>query len=148
MRLYRILSVLCLLAMSVQGLAQHNDSLSSVPRLVKFSGSAPAGSSSVTFAIYDREDALAPLWLETQAVTADEAGHYTVLLGSTKADGLPASIFASGEARWIGVKVGDAQESARTLLVSVPYALKAGDAETLGGKPLSAFLLADTGSAS
>lgn len=117
--------------------------ISSVPRMVRFAGAAPAGTSSVTFAIYDREDAVAPLWLETQLVTADDTGHYTVLLGSTKADGLPASMFASGEARWIGVKVADAPEGARTLLVSVPYALKAGDAETLGGKPLSAFLLAD-----
>ncbi len=117
--------------------------LSSVPRLVKYTGTAPAGSTSVTFAIYATEDGLAPLWLETQNVTADETGHYTVLLGATKSDGLPASIFASGEARWIGVKSGDSPESARTLLVSVPYALKAGDAETLGGKPLSAFVMAD-----
>jgi hypothetical protein len=29
-----------------------------------------------------------------------------------------------------------------TLLVSVPYALKAADAETVGGKPVSAFVLA------
>src|SRR5204863_2817881 len=101
------------------------------------------GATSATFAIYDQEDALAPLWLETQSVTADDSGHYTVLLGSTKADGLPASIFSSGEARWIGVKVGDAPEATRTLLVSVPYALKAGDAETLDGKPLSSFVLSD-----
>jgi hypothetical protein len=33
-------------------------------------------------------------------------------------------------------------EQPRVLLVSVPYALKAADAETLGGKPLSAFVLA------
>jgi len=121
---------------------------STLPRLVKYTGSAPVGVASVTFAIYATEDGLAPLWLETQSVTADDSGHYSVLLGSTKAEGLPSSIFASGEARWIGVKVGDAQESPRTLLVSVPYALKAGDAETLGGKPLSAFLLADTGASS
>src|SRR3954463_13785865 len=81
---------------------------STLPRLVKYTGSAPAGSSSMTFAIYDAENALAPLWLETQSVTADESGHYSVLLGSTQADGLPAGIFASGEARWIGVKVGEA----------------------------------------
>jgi hypothetical protein len=34
------------------------------------------------------------------------------------------------------------EEQPRVLLVSVPYAMKAGDAETLGGKPLSAFVLA------
>jgi len=39
-------------------------------------------------------------------------------------------------------------EQPRVLLVSAPYALKAGDAETLGGLPLSAFLLAAPTSAS
>lgn len=66
----------------------------------------------------------------------------TLLLGSTKADGLPAEIFASGQARWIGVQIEQQVEQPRTLLVSAPYALKAGDAETLGGYPPSAFVLA------
>jgi hypothetical protein len=35
-------------------------------------------------------------------------------------------------------------EQPRVLLVSVPYALKAADAETVGGKPLSAFVLTGT----
>ena len=144
MTLRKLLAVTFLLACLATCVFAQAD-LSSVPRLVKFTGTAPAGTTPVTFAIYATEDGLAPLWLETQNVTADGSGHYTVLLGATKSDGLPASIFASGEARWIGVKIGEAQESQRTLLVSVPYALKAGDAETLGGKPLSAFLLSDTG---
>ena len=131
------------LLFSFQAPAQSAPSLGVIPKMVKFSGAAPVGTSSVSFAIYDRQDSLAPLWLETQTVTGDASGHYSVLLGSTKADGLPASIFASGEARWIGVTVEGGQEQPRTLLVSVPYALKAGDAETLGGKPLSAFVLAD-----
>lgn len=114
-----------------------------IPKVINFSGTAPVGTSSATFAIYDSQDAAAPLWLETQTITTDSNGHYTTVLGSTSAEGLPAEIFATTAARWIGVKVGDAPESARMLLVSVPYALKAGDAETLGGKPLSAFVMAD-----
>src|SRR5438445_3556400 len=106
----RVLVCLLIVSMAFCAIAQTSAS-STLPRLVKFSGSAPAGVTTVSFAIYDREDALAPLWLETQSVTADDSGHYSVLLGSTKADGLPGSIFASGEARWIGVKVGDAPES-------------------------------------
>ena len=46
-----------------------------------------------------------------------------------------------GKPRWLGIQVGQQPEHERTLLVSVPYALKAGDAETLGGKPLSSFVL-------
>ena len=134
--------ILFLFEVTLAAFSQSTD-MASVPRVVKYTGVAPAGTTSVAFAIYATEDGLAPLWLETQNVTSDDTGHYTVLLGATKSDGLPASIFASGEARWIGVRVGDGQESPRTLLVSVPYALKASDAETLGGKPLSAFLMVD-----
>lgn len=63
-------------------------------------------------------------------------------LGATKSDGLPAELFTSAEARWLGVQVAGQPEQPRTLLLSVPYALKAGDAETIGGLPPSAFLLA------
>lgn len=54
-------------------------------------------------------------------------------------------LFASGESRWLGVQANlpGEVEQPRALLVSVPYALKAADAETLGGKPLAAFVLTD-----
>ncbi len=121
-----------------------------VPRLVKFAGvfkdeqgKAP-GMVGVTFAIYKEQEGGAPLWLETQNVELDEQGHYSVLLGATKNEGLPLELFSSGEPRWLGVQVNLPKEveQPRVLLVSVPYALKAADAETLGGKPFSAFVLA------
>jgi hypothetical protein len=96
----------------------------------------------ITFALYKDQEGGAPLWLEMQNVKANSKGAYTVLLGSTKADGVPTDIFSSNEARWLGVQVEGQQEQPRTLLASAPYALKAADAETLGGKPLSAFQLA------
>jgi len=46
-------------------------------------------------------------------------------------------------ARWLGVTVNGGQEQPRALLLSVPYALKASDAETIGGLPPSAFMLAN-----
>ncbi|MGH9579791.1 MAG: hypothetical protein ACRD2R_02255, partial [Terriglobales bacterium] len=99
----------------------------------------------VTFALYADERGGAPLWLETQNVTADEAGRYSVLLGSQREDGLPQEVFTANAARWLGVRANQpgVEEQARVLLVSVPYALKAADAETLGGQPLSAFVLTD-----
>ena len=53
-------------------------------------------------------------------------------------------LFASGESRWLGVQanVPGEREQPRVLLVSVPYALKAADAETLGGLPAAAFVRA------
>jgi len=122
---------------------------SALPRLVRFGGTVKelngkplTGVVGVTFSLYSEQTGGAPLWLETQNVTADSQGHYTVLLGSTKPDGLPAELFTSEQARWVGVQVSGQAEQPRVLLVSAPYALKAGDAETIGGLPPSAFVLA------
>src|ERR1017187_9200227 len=70
-------------------------------------------------------------------------GRYTTLRGATLNDGMPLELFTSGEPRWLGVqfqRTGEV-EQARVLLTSVPYALKAVDADTLGGRPASAYLL-------
>jgi hypothetical protein len=123
---------------------------SALPRLVRFSGTVKdmqgnplTGVVGVTFAFYSEAAEGAALWLETQNVTADSNGHYTVLLGSTKLEGLPADLFTLEQARWVGVQVSGQEEQPRVLLVSAPYALKAGDAETIGGLPPSAFVLAN-----
>jgi hypothetical protein len=126
-----------------------------VPRLMKFSGALRdaagrplTGTVDVTFSLYNSEAGGDALWYETQTVQADELGRYTALLGAMHSDGLPADLFFSGEARWLGIQVGsEAEQPPRVLLVSVPYALKAGDAETLGGKPASAYMVSDSQSA-
>jgi hypothetical protein len=51
-------------------------------------------------------------------------------------------LFVSGQARWLGVQPEGQVEQTRIMLLSVPYALKAGDAQTLAGFPASAFVLA------
>jgi len=119
------------------------------PPLVNFSGVLTdvngkplTGVVGVTFSLYQEQQDGSPLWLETQNVRPNSTGHYTVVLGSASSQGISASIFASGQARWLGVRVQGQAEQPRVLLVSAPYALKAGDAETLGGKPASAFLAA------
>jgi hypothetical protein len=105
-------------------------------------GKAISGMAGITFSIYKDQFDGPALWLETQNVQADSRGAYVVQLGSTKSEGLPADLFNSGEARWLGVQINGQPEQARVLLLSVPYALKASDAETLGGLPPSAFVLA------
>jgi hypothetical protein len=124
-----------------------------VPRLVNFSGNATdvhgkaiSGVAGATFAIYKEQYEGSPLWMETQNVHADTDGNYTVQLGATKSEGLPVELFTTPEPRWLGVRINGGEEQPRVLLVSVPYALKAADAETLGGKPLSAFQLAPVAS--
>jgi hypothetical protein len=120
-----------------------------VPLLVNFSGVLTdanhkplKGVAGVTFALYEDAQGGAPLWMETQNVQPDKTGHYSVMLGSTLSPGLPSNLFASGAARWLGVQAQGQPEQLRVLLVAVPYALKALDAETVGGKPASAFALA------
>jgi hypothetical protein len=121
-----------------------------VPRLIKFSGVAtdadgkPAtGTVALTFTLYKVPEDGAALWAETQDVQLDSQGHYTALLGASSAVGLPLDLFASGDPLWLGVQpeLAGARELPRVLLVAVPYALKAADADTLGGKPASAYLL-------
>ena len=120
-----------------------------VPPVIKFGGvlndanhKPLSGTVGVTFSLYQESEGGAALWLETQNVTLDKTGHYSVNLGSTTSQGLPSDMFASGEARWLGLQVQGQPEQPRTLLMSVPYALKAADAETIGGLPPSAFLKA------
>ena len=123
----------------------------SVPNLIRYSGTlkdaqgaalvstAPVG---VIFAIYNQQDGGAPVWQEMQNVTPDSSGQYSVILGSTTAAGLPDDLFSQQEQRWLGVQVQGQAEQARVLLVSVPYAFKAHEADTLGGLPPSAFVKA------
>jgi hypothetical protein len=122
-----------------------------VPRLVRFagavldeSGKPRTGVTGLTFLFYKDQSGGAPLWMETQNVTLDARGHYSVLLGASKPDGLPTDLFAAGEARWLAVQPAGEAEQPRVLLLSVPYALKAMDAETLGGRPVSDFALSSS----
>jgi len=124
-----------------------------VPALVNFSGTLTdlngkplTGVTGVTFILYKDSDGGAPLWMETQNVYPDKKGQYSVVLGSSSSQGLPGDLFTSGEARWLAVQIVGQEEKPRVLLVAVPYALKASDAETIGGFPPSAFLRADQGS--
>lgn len=110
--------------------------------LTDLNGKPLTGVIGVTFYLYENVQGGAPLWMEVQNVKADRAGHYTVTLGATTHEGLPANLFASGEARWLGVQVQGQEEQPRVMLLAVPYALKAKDAETIGGLPPSAFMLA------
>jgi hypothetical protein len=87
----------------------------------------------VTLLLYKDQQGGAPLWMETQNVHPDKAGHYSAMLGSTTSRGVPQDVFVNGEARWLGVQPDGQSEQPRVLLVSVPYALKAADAETVGG---------------
>jgi cytoskeletal protein CcmA (bactofilin family) len=154
----RWIRLTCLFAFVTAGLASSlaqvaTDNVTSLPQVVSFSGvlqnDGKAGIVGVTFSLYKEQHGGAPLWIETQNVLIDPEGNFTVSLGATHASGVPLELFTSGQARWLGIQAAGEPEQDRVLLAAVPYAAKAGDAETLGGRPLSAFVLApqNTGTA-
>jgi hypothetical protein len=145
-RLTLYLSLICCV---LQVFAEQPAASGIVPPVVKFggvltdaSGKPVTGTAGVTFALYKDQEGGAPLWMETQNVQPDKTGHYSVMLGATSSHGLAGDLFVSGEPRWLGVQLQGQAEQPRTVLMSVPYALKAADAETIGGLPPSAFVKA------
>ena len=144
---------------SVEGVAVRSTPLAasaptSVPALVPYSGfivgadgKALSSEVSATFLIYKDETGGQPLFTETQMIAPDAGGRYEVQLGATLSNGIPLDLFGSGEARWLEVQIAEAKTQQRTLLASVPYAMKAGDATTLGGLPASAYALAGSAAA-
>ena len=122
------------------GLAAETPSQSLSPRVISFSGALagqPDGALTVTFSIYADQPSNALLWSETQLVQVT-GGKFTALLGSANSVGLPPEVFAADQAHWLGVQANGAES--RYLLVSVPYAMKAVEAERLGGLPGSEYV--------
>lgn len=137
------------LAILIACIASAQQTSTVVPTLVNFSGTLVDvhgkplnGTVGVTFSLYRDQQGGAPIWVENQNVQVGKNGQYTVSLGASKSTGLPPDLFVAGEGRWLGVQAQGQEEQPRVMLMSVPYALKALDAETIGGKPASSFMLA------
>jgi hypothetical protein len=123
-----------------------------VPLTIRLSGKlmSPGGTAGgvagITFSIYSEEEGGIPLYTETQNLQLDTSGRYAVVLGKLP-NSLPLDKFASGDARWIEVVSDGYLKTPRTQIVSVPYALSASNAEMLGGRPASDFVLVQQASA-
>ena len=122
------------------------------PPLIPFTGAvtdatgAPlVGLVSAIFSLYEDPEGGVPLWVDIQTVQTDVAGGFLTLLGA--ATELPVDLFATSQALWLGVQPEGQAEQPRVRFLSVPYALKASDADTLGGRPLAEFMLVDGASA-
>ena len=105
-------------------------------------GEPRTGVVTLVLSLYDNEDDLSPRWVEQHVITLDDAGRYEVHLGSTQDQGLPLELFSGASVvRWVGVTVDNEPELPRMGLLAVPYAAKAGTADTLAGKTASDFVL-------
>lgn len=119
-----------------------------IPSVIRFNGILKEATGlpcttlvTATFSIFKNAEGGVAIWTEAQDVQPDQSGHFSIFLGARHPQGLPPDIFASGEARWVEISGPGLVTPLRTALVSVPYALKAVDAETFGGRPLSDFVL-------
>jgi hypothetical protein len=93
-------------------------------RLFDAKGEPVAGTLPIVFTIYDAAQNGNVVWTESHDVTFD-AGYFAVALG----DKTPLTAVFGGQARFLGVKVGnDAEMTPLTEVSSVPYALVAGNA--------------------
>jgi fibronectin-binding autotransporter adhesin len=122
-----------------------------VPRLIRINGTVHdeagkplTGNLDLTFTLYQDQSGQSAVWQEVQNLHLDANGHFSALLGVTSEAGLPLEIFSASEARWLGIRPDGLAEQPRILLLSVAYALKAADTEMLGGRPASAYVLADS----
>ncbi|MBT5419432.1 MAG: hypothetical protein HOK80_00960, partial [Candidatus Cloacimonetes bacterium] len=92
---------------------------------------------SVDFSIYGSETGGTAIWTETHDVFCAN-GVFHVLLGSTVS--FPTDLFDSAD-RWLELIVSNETLSPRTAIASVPYSLKAEDADILDGLNSSNFAL-------
>src|SRR4051812_29693871 len=89
-------------ASAISAQSTQSTSSPSVPRLINVSGvfrpadGQPARAvETVTFSIYADREGGAPMWQETQTVAIDAQGGYSLLLGASRPDGIPAAVFKS-----------------------------------------------------
>jgi len=114
-----------------------------VPQLMRYSGVVPnrtGDTVEAVFRIYPSQQGGDAIWTETQRVSVGPDGKYNVLLGAASEGGLPEAVFAAGQGQWLGVSIEHAEETARTKLAAVAYAMKAADAETLGGVTAASYV--------
>jgi hypothetical protein len=114
-----------------------------VPQTIKYDGVTVQHARetvAITFRIYSTMEGGEPMWSETQRVAIGADGKYSVFLGADTQGGLPQTVFAAGQARWLGISIAGSPEQGRVPVVSVAYAMKAADAETLGGMPATEFV--------
>ncbi len=126
----RFLSLCGLLLLTLVAFADVPGMINYQGKLTKADGTLLAdGSYSMTFAIYAQPTGGLPIWSEPNPSVQVKKGLFSVLLGSLT--NLPANIF-SGAGRYFGVTVGtDPEMTPRQLIASVPFALKAGVADTV-----------------
>jgi hypothetical protein len=109
--------------------------------LADVNGQPRTGSVVLIASLYRSSQDTVAIWTEQQNVQLTATGGYSLDVGATLPAGVPKEHFLAGDGRWLGVAVLGEAEQPRVMLVNVPYALKAFEAEQLSGKTASDFVL-------
>lgn len=124
-----------------------------VPTTMSFSarisdGSGPIdGAVDLNIKIFDASSGGMMLWEESHGGAMASSGLVHLELGSTDpvGNGLDTSVFDGGN-RWLELSIGGIVQTPRLKIGSVPYAVKAADADTVGGRSASSLQEQVTGS--
>jgi cysteine-rich repeat protein len=102
-----------------------------VEGLLTSGGGGPAsdGEYVVTFSLYEAADSAASVWKEVSVGVQVKGGAFSHLLGSLTP--IDPKVFAGLQAPWLGVQVSNEPELPRKPLLGVPFAWRAGAAESL-----------------
>ena len=90
-------------------------------------GPVADGNYPVTFALYPAASGGQAFWSESVAALAVKGGAFQHALGSVKP--LAATVLAAPKSAWLGIRVGNDPELARSVLHATPYARRAAVAE-------------------
>jgi hypothetical protein len=113
-----------------------------VPDTVGYEGyiSGASGTQTLTFKIYDHSTSTNPVnikWDQTVTGVAITNGLYSVALGGT-ADPFLSDTFTGN--RWIGVTYNSIEQTPRTKITSVPFALNADSASKMQGFSMAGMI--------
>jgi len=119
----------------------------SAPRFIRWSGALTdpngyprSGAWTISFTLYaDRQDGF-PLWVETQEVSLDENGEYSVLIGMSQPAGLPLDVLPLGGHRWLGVQVEGETEQSRVRVAATSTWVDFTKANTFQSVPLGTVI--------
>jgi hypothetical protein len=122
--------VACGLCFAGPARAQVPDQVNVQGALRDGTGALLEGNLSVTIRIYSGQTGGAPLWQETQTVAVAGGLFAALVPGNPAANPFPATLWTSGQRRWLAIQPAGQAELPRTPLVSVPTALHARTAGT------------------
>ena len=132
-----VLTVLCSVSLSVAQTPSTTRQIPYAGTALDDTGAPLTGEVALTLELYEDQEGGTPLWRERQRVQTDPRGRYLAYLGAVRP--LPQAAFTQERARWLSVSI-NSRPVPRVKLVAVPYALRAADADTLGGQPASSFV--------